>query len=539
MPLWIATHLHSLPLDATRPHWSLDMAFAVLDQMRVLALTPAAAQAGIQAGMRRAGAAAIAPDVPLLARDPVAEEQLLQEAALALLQYTPEIAVAEPDTLLLKVDASLTYFGGPRRLQRRIAETLRGMNLHARLGMAPTAQGAWLLARQPRARGPRRALRIATLTRQLDALPCALLPPAAARLEWLHSIGCRTLGALRRLPRAGLQRRCGPELMQAMDTAYGAVPECHLWITPPARFQQRLELPDYIEHAEAILSWAQRLIEPLCGWLTARRLAVQHITLSIEHERGRHARPPTALLIRLAQPAWQAHHLLNLLRERLGRLPLEAPAIALCLQVDETVEQPEASTSLFPEPGGSLADHARLLDLLSARLGRERVLQPRPVADHRPEVANRWGPAQEADAPATASRQKRVSAKSARGTPVPPGRSIIGAGGVSRASNHPLGHIDTWAALPTASQPRFDLMDRPFWLLEPALALQVRHHRPVYAGQTLRLVRGPERIESGWWDAALTLRDYFVAEDEAGARYWIYRERDTENARWFLHGRYG
>ena len=51
-------------------------------------------------------------------------------------------------------------------------------------------------------------------------------------------------------------------------------------------------------------------------------------------------------------------------------------------------------------------------------------------------------------------------------------------------------------------------------------------------------MRGPERIESGWWDPALTVRDYFVAEDDARARYWIYRERDDEHARWFLHGLY-
>ena len=43
-------------------------------------------------------------------------------------------------------------------------------------------------------------------------------------------------------------------------------------------------------------------------------------------------------------------------------------------------------------------------------------------------------------------------------------------------------------------------------------------------------MRGPERIESGWWDPQLTVRDYFVAEDEAAARYWIYRERDAEHA---------
>lgn len=495
----------------------------MLDQLRVLALTPAAAAAGIHTGMRRAGAAAIAPDVPLLTRDPVAEQGLLQETALALLQYTPDIAVAEPDTLLLKVGASLAYFGGPRRLHQRIASTLQSMSLHAGLGMAPTAQGAWLLAHRPLTQSPRRILQSHTLTRQLDMLSCALLPSAQPRLEWLHGIGCRTLGDLRRLPRAGLQRRCGTALLHDLDAAYGAAPDCRVWIQPPPRFQQRLELPDYIEHAEAILSWAQRLIEPLCGWLTAKRLAIEHFTLSLEHERGRHARPPTTMAVSLAQPAWQPAHLLSLLREKLGRLPLESPAIALSLQVDNTVDQPAASTSLFPEPGGSPADHARLLDLLSARLGRERVLQAQPIADHRPEAANHWCPAQ--DAPDNSTHQRsRISSR-------PHQDKLLGILHIS--TGHPIYEQSSRAATP-----RFDLMDRPFWLLAPPVALQVRQHRPIYAGEPLRLIRGPERIESGWWDEALTLRDYFVAEDAACARYWIYRERDTENAGWFLHGRY-
>src|SRR5690606_10628223 len=274
MRLWIAVFLRCLPLDAARPQWPPDAAFAVADQERLAALTPAAAAAGLQPGMRRAGAAAIAPQVSLLARDPAAETRLLHEAALALLQYTPEVALAGADAVLLQVGASLAYFGGPRALHRRIAATLGAMGLHARLGMAPTAQGAWLLARQPRRGAPRRALRLATLARRLDALPCELLPCALPRRDWLHDIGCRTLGALRRLPRAGLQRRCGTELPQVLDAAYGAAPECHAWIQPPARFRQRLELPDYIEHAEAVLSSARRLLEQLCGWLAALRRAV-------------------------------------------------------------------------------------------------------------------------------------------------------------------------------------------------------------------------------------------------------------------------
>lgn len=451
------------------------------------ALTPAAHRAGVRPGMRRGGAAAIAPDVDLLTREPLAEADTLQGAALALLQYTPEVALADDDTILLNVGASLLFFRGPRALHRRVAATLGALDLRVSLGMAPTAAGAWLLAHRPGRARLRRTLALPTLARRLDALPVALLPQAQPRLDWLHDIGCHTLADLRALPRAGLQRRSTPDLLQALDAAYGQSPELHRWIEPPPSFSRRIELMDYVEHTDAVLAVARRLAEQLGGWLAARQLAVRRVLLRLDHERGRHARPPTELELALAQPVWQAPQVLNLLREKLGRLTLEAPVIAVALLAPDTVDQPAASTTLFPEPGGTAADHARLLDLLAARLGRDQVRRPCPTPDHRPEAANSWGDALDAPQPAG---------------PLPP------------------------------------TLDRPFWLLDPPLLLKLSGHRPQYAGQALRLMRGPERIESGWWDPALTVRDYFVAEDAARARYWIYRERDDEHARWFLHGLY-
>ena len=52
----------------------------------------------------------------------------------------------------------------------------------------------------------------------------------------------------------------------------------------------------------------------------------------------------------------------------------------------------------------------------------------------------------------------------------------------------------------------------------------------------LRLISGPERIECGWWDSGFAVLDYFIAQGEESACYWIYRERAGEEAGWFLHG---
>ncbi len=114
------------------------------------------------------------------------------------------------------------------------------------------------------------------------------------------------------------------------------------------------------------------------------------IVLLLEHERGRDAIEPTPIEVSLAEPTWREDHLMRLLKERLTRVELAAAVIALQLVVQEVKEAEAASDSLFPEPGGTASDHARLLELLVARLGPENVLRPAPVADHRPEVAARW-----------------------------------------------------------------------------------------------------------------------------------------------------
>ena len=244
-------------------------------------------------------------------------------------------------------------------------------------------------------------LTLPTLVRRLDALPLAL-PPARPRLDWLQDIGCATLGDLRALPRAGLQRRSAPELLAALDAAYGLAPEPQRWIEPPARFARRIELMEYLEHTDAVLAVARRLAEQLGGWLAASQLAVRKITLSLEHERGRRARPPTELELALSQPAWQPAQILGLLREKLDRMTLTDPVIAVALLAPETVAQPAASATLFPEPGGTAEDQ-RGCWTCSAR--DSAASARRPQADHRPEAANAWGDALQA--PPAPSRCRR------------------------------------------------------------------------------------------------------------------------------------
>jgi protein ImuB len=493
MRVFLAVHLPKLPLEVFRPRWLPEPAHgsAVLEKDKVVIADSAAREAGVQLGMKRGGVLTLSPETAMYERDVAREAAAQREVGMSLMKFSPDVALLDEATVIVEVGASLRLFGGLLSLCRQAKTILDTLGLTARISAAPTGQGAWLLAKHGRGAGAQRVLQLASLERVLSPLPMLAVPEIRPFADWFIGLGCETIADVRRLPRAGLQRRCGEHLLDSLDRAFGTAPELFDWLELPPTFSARIELPDRLEHAEGAVFAAHRLIVQLCGWLCAKQLAVSAITLSIEHERGRQALPPTLIDIALGEPAWREDHLLRLLKERLHRVELAAPAIALRLDASKVESAAPDTASLFPEPGGSPEDHARLIELLIARLGDENVLRPAPTADYRPEVANRWVP---------------------------------------------VSQVVQKTALPAD-------LPRPTWMLATPVRLLMRQHRPFY-GSPLRIMSPAERIEAGWFDGELVTRDYFVAQADDRSCYWIYRERVSsrdaeEEQRWFLHGLFG
>ncbi|CAM2192087.1 protein ImuB [Paraburkholderia kururiensis] len=489
MRVFLAVHLPLLSLEVFRPTWAPEPehGFAVLEKDRVIAADRVARAAGVRDGMRRGGVLTLSPGTLTYGRDTARENAALHDVATALMAFSPDVTVVEEATVVVEVGASLRLFGGVLSLCRQVRKTLGTLGLTARMCMAPTGQGAWLLARCR----SRRVMRLGTLERALTLLPMVTVPELRPFVDWFAGLGCETIGDVRRLPRAGLQKRCGERLLDSLDRAFGTAPELFDWLELPPSFTAHIELPDRIEDADMAMFAAHRLIVQLCGWLCAKQLAITAFTLSLEHERGREAIPPTQIDIALGEPAWREDHLVRLLRERLHRVELAAPVIALRLGASKIEPAAPPTDSLFPEPGGSPEDHARLVELLVARLGDDNVLRPAPTADHRPEVANRW----------VSVSQRAPKVQLPQGLP------------------------------------------RPTWMLETPVRLLMRQHKPFY-GSPLKLVSPGERIEAGWFDGQLVTRDYFVAQGDDQSCYWVYRERVSsrqvdEEPRWFLHGLFG
>lgn len=494
--LWMALHLpwlclEALPIDEPQPA-------CVIEHRRVLAATRAARAAGIEPSMSASTASSLAPGVRQWMREPRREAEFVRTLALVLGRYTPQL-VLQPDGVWLEVAASLRLFGGPRALARRVHQSALECGAHPRLALAPTALGAALLARVVPAPGrPGRALRGSRLVRLLDALALApvleALRQAPQLADLLHATGCRRVADVRALPRAGLQRRGGGELLLALDRAYGDAPDPQHWFEPPEAFSMWLELMHRADDAAQLVFAAQRLVQPLTGWLARRWLAASLLTLRLRHERGRHGVPDDIVRIEFGTPSREAAQIMALLRERLQRHRLGAPVYAIGLELDEALPCAGHPVELLPDPGRT-ADAGGLHDRLAARLGAANVLRIEPADDHRPERAT--------------ATHTHGRAKDRHRAASPAGEAVA-------------------------------LTPRPSWLLSEPLRLSEQGGLPVH-GVPLVLRTRAERIEAGWFDDAPVCRDYHLAEGADHRLRWIFRTRGRpgDEAAWYLHGWFG
>jgi protein ImuB len=520
MALWLALALPALPLQlAARAFDDADaqLPLIVTDgpaQRPLVAFCNAHAHAaGIRPGLKLAAAQALASPLIAQPRQPARESAALHELACWAYQFSGAIVPHDSDHnpgLLIEIGGSLRLFGGRALLLRRLRAELAGLGYQACFALAPAPLAArWLaLARSRGLVTVRDALDPAGLAAALDPLPLAIACAAAERqplLATLDALGLHTLGALRQLPRAALRRRIDAALLDDLDRAHGDRPDPQPAFEPPVRFDARIELPADLTDSARLMIPAERLLRSLEGFLRGRDAGATRLEFSALHSpRRAQPVPPTGIVLTLAAPERDAVRLSRLLAERLTRVQLPEPAIALRLYVETLQRFAAVNASLLPPApahDGADAGWLHLAETLHARLGSQRVFQLQTVDDHRPEHAQQQVPlaalAPMPDPAATPSAEAPAPLRPMLLLPQP----------------HPL-PID----------PAADPADPP----------------PAYGGP-LTLIAGPERIEAGWWTLgpearnSAVHRDYFVARNARGQTLWVFRELAAPRG-WFLHG---
>jgi len=387
-PCWLAIRLPHLALDLftrSQPGNELAVAVSGLVQRRELIIdcNPAAQAGGVKPGMPATAALGIVEELQLVERDREAEQQARQGLAAWCYQYSNQVCIpGERSGLFLEAGASERLFGPPDKLGKRLERELGQLGYHAMAGSAPTAEAAWLAARE--------GLNIASsghIRRQLGPLPLQCLQLENSQQVSMERMGFRQLRDLLRLPRKALTRRFGPALPDYLDHLLGVRPDPRALYQPPESFSSRLELPAEIHACQALLFPLKRLLEELCGVLRGGDSAVQSLQITLGHEDHEGSR----LELGLQAPSQDPARLMAVLHERLERLRLPQAVRSIYLEAPQLLKFKAGQRTLFHDtPAEQRQDIEQLAERLQARLGKDSVAGVTGVEDHRPEYS--WRP---------------------------------------------------------------------------------------------------------------------------------------------------
>lgn len=450
---------------------------------------------GVLPGMTLADGRARLADLAVLPEDPATRARMQKALRRWFDRFSPHVGPDGDNGFFLDMTGAARLFGGERPFLDDLLARLRRLGFACRAALADTPGAAWALARYGAAG------MIAPTGKAKDAihnLPIAALRLAPGTVERLRRLGLVRIDDLLALPRPALTRRFGLALVRRLDQALGAAAEP---ITPErliAPCQTRLSFAEPLTTEPALQEALARLIERLVSQLASADLGALGLTFTVERMDGQRQ----SLFARAAEPTRDKQRLARLYAERLATIDPGFGIEAATLAAPETAALHARQRAAF---GPATAPDAlsQLVDRLGGRIGFDAVARFAP--------RDRWQP----------------------------DRSFwlqpTGVDGAEAASP------DDW---PDAMAPPRPLLllnrpepvqaDAPDDALAPPAAI-----RRAGRWRRLRQAEGPERILPEWrirdpaWPAA---RDYWRAEEEDGARIWLYRERYQERDRWFLHG---
>ncbi len=459
----------------------------------LIAINRLAYDHGLRIGQTVTAARAICTTLEVSPHDPDRALYLLKNLATALLRFSPDVVIdpfGSGSAILIEISRTTCHFGGEAKMVQQIRAALHKLSYHHHLIVAPRPEAASFLSRLY-GRQTTRRIGASALEEILDTLPWHLIEPPQRVKEQLRLSGIQTLGELKRLPKAGMEARLGEHVVRTLELIYGERQEPLKRHRPPRKLEEKIEWWPPSSQKSSLLFAAKRLFDQLEIQLERLEEGVTDATLYL---RSAESKKEVAITLRPRRPARVASHLLKLLDHKLESTVLSSAIDQLRLKLNKKL-------SLLPEQGllftaeGALYwnDEAlQLMDKLGCRLGEGRVFSPQLTEDHRPEFSYTWRRAGVDEEP-----EKAISP-------------------------------------PTGQRP-LELSTKPQTIFLATNA----NGRPeeILQGESrglIRVISGPERLRSGWWDGQDACRDYYVIQTKDGSRLWIYQDRHSGS--WFRQG---
>ncbi len=524
----------------------------------VVRANPQAVERGIRSGQTLAEACAIDPQLKYFDSDPQGDRKAIEKIATWSQCLSPTVHIEDSDCLLVDITGCQRLFAGEENIINR---ALAGLNRHGysvRAAIADTPGAAWALAHA--------APDLATisppehLASSLARLPLWSLRIPSATVDKLNAVGVDSIEALLHMPRSALAARFGDLLLRRLDQTLGAVPELLTAYQPTPLVQATATFTAPTDRLDLILQAIDYCLATFCHQLHTKMAGVRSIYITfrltpkiVNHKNENPATQTIAL--ELSRPTRDNNRLRTLLNVRIENLGIRSKIESVKLWASSFENLDSTQQSWFDVTDATERDAlAELIDRLTVNLPEKSVGITYNLKTYQPESAyaiqiakfdtndavyrrakkkqkNKTNPT----SPNTRHRRtKPTSLGNCFEKTNPNGPSLASADAVKPICLHqPVTKIQNEPKLPV----------RPLRLLPQPVPVAVTSVIPDgppinfrYEGTTCQITKwaGPERIETAWWMTKRTQRDYFRVQTTNHHRYWLFREKRSQQ--WFIHG---
>ena len=475
--IWMYIKFPKLSLEAITMNYSKDFTnkpLVVIDthknKRKIIAYNNLSKDYGIDKTISLSTALAICPDLIIKERNSSQEKKLLNNLAIIGYQFTADITI-ENHALCLEISKSKRLFRGYNNLLCLIHEKISLHKIFAINGFGINPLIAKILCKN---KFQKNLPNLNNVYKELNKIPAIKITDNLNTRKIFSQLGIQSIKDLIDIPISLLSERFNSDLTSNLEILLNKKQQILCKFKPSKTFHDEIQYINGLTNKESLIFPMKSLLKSLNEYLIAIHCRCSQIIWEFTTPLNVNI----TMKIKLSRSKNDWSELLNLSRIKLDNVNLPKLVEKVSLYCADLIEDKKINNEIFNDNKNKSQYKGNLVDSIVAKVGEKALFTLLTKNEHIPEKA----------------------------------------GSITKFDMKQFFEQQTTENT------------RPLWLLKTPNPIKFLNGK-LYFKSPITILSGPERINDNWWENNQQL-DYYIARDEEGTNYWIYKS----GVKWFIHG---
>ena len=475
--IWMYIKFPKLSLEAITMNYSKDFTnkpLVVIDthknKRKIIAYNNLSKDYGIDKTISLSTALAICPDLIIKERNSSQEKKLLNNLAIIGYQFTADITI-ENHALCLEISKSKRLFRGYNNLLCLIHEKISLHKIFAINGFGINPLIAKILCKN---KFQKFLPNLNNVYKELNKIPAIKITDNLNTRKIFSQLGIQSIKDLIDIPISLLSERFNSDLISNLEILLNKKQQILCKFKPSKTFHDEIQYINGLTNKESLIFPMKSLLKSLNEYLIAIHCRCSQIIWEFTTPLNVNI----TMKIKLSRSKNDWSELLNLSRIKLDNINLPKVVEKVSLYCADLIEDKKINNEIFNDNKNKSQYKGNLVDSIVAKVGEKALFTLLTKNEHIPKKA----------------------------------------GSITKFDMKQFFEQQTTENT------------RPLWLLKTPNPIKFLNGK-LYFKSPITILSGPERINDNWWENNQQL-DYYIARDEEGTNYWIYKS----GVKWFIHG---